>query len=217
MISGKLETRMGGSGSGRRWHYSAKNTTEGYRSIDVRWLKREGMLSPGANRRITWSRGGEITGSINVRSEPDRVILDYRQRDHGGEWQAENYPVNLTTTPCHIGGERHWFLCPAHGCGQRVAVIYGGGIFACRKCHQLAYPSQREDPSDRAVRRADRLRARLGWPGGVLEGAGWDKPKGMHWRTYERLCDEHGGFEGVVIRDCIARFGLMMEGESPRA
>jgi hypothetical protein len=208
MISGKLETRMGGSGSGRRWHYSAKNTTEGYQSIDVRWLKREGMLSLGANRRITWSRGGEITGSINVRSEPDRVILDYRQRDHGGEWRAENYPVNLTTTPCHIGGERPWFLCPARGCGQRVAVIYGGGIFACRKCHQLAYPSQSENPVDRAVRRADRLRARLGWPGGVLEGAGWDKPKGMHWRTYERLCDEHGGFEDLVIRDFTARFGL---------
>jgi hypothetical protein len=210
MISGKLETRMGGSGSGRRWNYSAKNTTEGYQSIDVRWLKREGMLSLGANRRITWSRGGEITGSINVRSEPDRVILDYRQRDHGGKWRAENYPVNLTTTPCHIGGERHWFLCPARGCGQRVAVIYGGGIFACRKCHQLAYPSQREDPSDRAVRRADRLRARLGWPRGVLEGSGWGKPKSMHWRTYERLCDEYDGFEDVVTRDCIARFGLAL-------
>jgi hypothetical protein len=210
MISGKLETRMGGSGSGRRWHYSAKNTTEGSQSIDVRWLKREGMLSLGANRRITWSRGAEITGSINVRAEPDRVILDYRQRDHGGEWQAENYPVNLTTTPCHIGGERDWFLCPARGCGRRVAVIYGGGIFACRKCHQLAYPSQSEDPADRAVRRADRLRARLGWPSGVLERAGWGKPRGMHWRTYERLCDEYDGFEDVVTRDCIACFGLAL-------
>jgi hypothetical protein len=205
---------MGGGGSGRRWHYSAKNTTETYRSIDVRWLKREGMLSLGANRRITWSRGAEITGSINVRAEPDRVILDYRQRDHGGEWQAENYPVNLTTTPCHIGGERHWFLCPARGCGQRVAVIYGGGIFACRKCHQLAYPSQREDPSDRAVRRADRLRARLGWPGGVLEGADWGKPKGMHWRTYERLCDEHDALNDIMSCNFMARFGLTLENAS---
>jgi hypothetical protein len=206
MISAKSEVRMGGSGSGRRWHYSAKNTTETYRSIDVRWLKREGMLSPGANRRITWSRGGEITGSINVRAEPGRVFLTYRHRSGGGEWIDESYPVRLTTTPCHIGGERDWFRCPARGCGQRVAVIYGGGIFACRKCHQLAYPSQSEDPADRA----DRLRARLGWPGGVLEGAGWGKPKGMHWRTYERLCDEHDGFEGVVIRDFTARFGLAL-------
>jgi hypothetical protein len=50
-----------------------------------------------------------------------------------------------------------------------------------------------------------------------LEGAGWGKPKSMHWRTYERLCDEHNGLEGVVIRDFTARFGLMMECESPIA
>jgi hypothetical protein len=210
MISGKSEMRMGGSGSGRRWHYSAKNTTEGYQSIDVRWLKREGMLSPGANRRISWSRHGEVIASINVRTEHGRVFLTYRHRTGGGEWIDESYPVRLTTTPCHIGGERPWFLCPARGCGQRVAVIYGGGIFACRKCHQLAYPSQSEDPADRAVRRADRLRARLGWPGGVLEGAGWGKPRGMHWRTYERLCDEYDDFEDVVTRDCIACFGLAL-------
>jgi hypothetical protein len=103
---------MGGIGSGRHWQFGA-DTTEGYRSIDVRWLKREGLLSSGISRRITWSRGGEVTGSINVRSETGRVILDYRQRDRGGEWQNESYPVHLDTTPCHMGGERHWFLCPA--------------------------------------------------------------------------------------------------------
>jgi hypothetical protein len=89
-------------------------------------------------------------------------------------------------------------------------VIYGGGIFACRKCHQLAYPSQSEDPADRAVRRADRLRARLGWPGGVLEGAGWGKPRGMHWRTYERLCDEYDGFDDIMSCNFMARFGLTL-------
>lgn len=112
---------MGGSGSGRRWHFGSKDTTEGYRSIDVRWLKREGMLTPGANRRITWSRHGEVVASINIRAELGRVILTYRHRGGGGnEWKDESYPVHLTTTPCHMGGERHWFLCPARGCGQRV-------------------------------------------------------------------------------------------------
>jgi hypothetical protein len=33
----------------------------------------------------------------------------------------------------------------------------------------------------------------------------------MHWRTYERLCDEHDGFEDVVIHDFTARFGLMLK------
>lgn len=110
---------MGGIGSGRHWQFGA-DTTDDYRSIDIRWLKREGLLKSGISRRITWSRGGEVTGSINIQSEPGRVILDYRHRDQGGEWQPERYPVYLDTTPCHMGGERHWFLCPVRGCGRRV-------------------------------------------------------------------------------------------------
>ena len=116
---------MGGIGSGRHWQFGA-DTTDDYRSIDIRWLKREGLLDSGVSRSITWSRGGEVTGSINIQSEPGRVILDYRHRDRGGEWQPERYPVYLDTTPCHMGGERHWFLCPARGCGRRVAILYGG-------------------------------------------------------------------------------------------
>ena len=202
---------MGSIGSGRRWHLGSRDTTEGYRSIDVRWLKREGMLTPRANRRITWSRHGEVVASINVRAELGRLILTYRHRSSGDEWKDENYPVHLTTTPCHMGGERHWFLCPARGCGKRVAVIYGGGIFACRKCYQLAYPSQREDAGDRAARRAHRIRDRLGWPGGVLEGGGWGKPKGMHWRTYERLSDEHDMLEHAVNMSLVAHFGPILK------
>lgn len=197
---------MGGSGSGRRWHYSAKDTTEGYRSLDVRQWKRRGFLSPGRAFNWQWSRQGEVIASINVRAEPERVVLTYRHKS-GGDWKDESYPVHLVTTPCHMGGERPWFLCPARGCGKRVAVLYGGGIFACRKCCQLAYPSQRENGMDRATRRADRIRDRLGWPVGILEGSGWGKPKGMHWRTYERLSDEHDTFTNTVNLAIIARFG----------
>lgn len=182
---------MGGSGSGRRWHCGSKDTTESYRSIDVRRWKRDGFLVPERAFSWQWSRHGEAVASINVRVEAGRVVLTYRHRSGHGEWKDESYPVYLETTPCHMGGERHWFLCPARRCGQRVAVIYGGGIFACRKCYQLTYPSQREKPGDRAARRADRIRDKMGWPGGILEGGDWGKPKGMHWRTYERLCREH--------------------------
>ena len=51
---------------------------------------------------------------------------------------------------------------------------------------QLAYASAREDVCDRATRRADRLRARLGWEPGILNGNG-GKPKWMRRRTFERL------------------------------
>ena len=52
---------MGGIGSGRRWQFGA-NTTEGYLSIDIRLLKRKGLLSPGVSGQMTWSRGGSVTG-----------------------------------------------------------------------------------------------------------------------------------------------------------
>jgi hypothetical protein len=53
--------------------------------------------------------------------------------------------VGIERTPCHVGGSRPWFICPALGCGRRVAILYGGGIFACRLCFQLAYASAREE------------------------------------------------------------------------
>jgi len=196
---------MGGIGSGRRWHFSAKNTTDAFRALDVRRWARDGFLQPGRAFSWQWSQDGEVTGSINVRAETGRVILDYRSGS-GGEWQAQKYPVSLTATPCHLGGVRQWFLCPALGCGRRVAKLYGGAIFACRHCHQLAYPSQRETVSDRALRRAGSIRDRLGWQPGVANGYG-PKPKGMHWRTFERLCAEHDDFERLSWTGFMARYG----------
>jgi hypothetical protein len=71
-----------------------------------------------------------------------------------------------------------------------VAVLFGGELFACRHCYRLAYPSTREDARDRAARRAEAIRARLGWKPGILNGTG-GKPKWMRWRTFERLVTEH--------------------------
>ncbi|MET0120460.1 MAG: hypothetical protein ABW124_05405 [Candidatus Thiodiazotropha sp. 6PLUC9] len=185
---------MGGMGSGRHWYCGAKDTTSDYLSIDVRRWKRDGLLAPHKSFAWQWSRSGGMSTSIEVRTEPDRVFLTYRHRNGTDDWRKENYPIYLDWTECNLGGERPWFICPAHSCGRRVAILYGGGIFACRHCHQLAYPSQREVAYDRAARRADKIRARLGWKQGVLNPKGWKKPKGMHWSTFERLNKEHDAF-----------------------
>jgi len=190
---------MGGRGSGRRVQLEA-NTTDDYLALDVRWLKREGVLDSGFPCRMTWKRGDRVTGSLDIRSEPGRVILEHRHRDRdGGESQGLSYPVQLTTTPCHMGGERHWFLCPAQGCGRRVAILYGGSVFACRHCHRLTYPSQSETPWERSARRANRIREKLGWPGGILVEEPWEKPTGMHWSTYVRLCEQHDELRGRAL------------------
>jgi hypothetical protein len=85
-----------------------------------------------------------------------------------------------------MGGKR---FDPARGCGRRVAKLYGGRIFGCRHCHHIAYPYKREAGYQRSQRRADKIRARLGWQSGFDSDWG-PKPKGMHWQTYERLATE---------------------------
>ena len=202
---------MGGMGSGRHWYWGAKDTTGDYRAVDVRRWQRDGLLAPHQAFGWQWSREGEVVASIRARTEPGRVIFTYRHRSSGEEWKDESYPVRLDWTPCNFGGERPWFLCPAQGCGRRVAILYGGGIFACRHCHQLAYPSQRETYDDRAARRADKIRERLDWGQGILNPKGWQKPKGMHWRTFERLNKEHDAFVAISLAGMAARFNLLGE------
>lgn len=135
-------------------------------------------------------------------------MLNYRSRNSGGEWQPMEYPVYLEWTGLHFGGQRAWFRCPAQGCGRRVAILFGGLIFACRHCHKLVYACQREGDDDRAARRADTIRRRLGWEPGILNGNG-RKPKGMHWRTYERLTAEHDAHVNISLAGMAQRLGLV--------
>jgi hypothetical protein len=85
-----------------------------------------------------------------------------------------------------------------------MATLYGGGIFACRHSYRLAYASAREDVGDQAARRADRLRACLGWEPGILNGNG-GKPKWMRWSTFERLAAEHDAFVLALLQLSKAR------------
>lgn len=177
-------------------------------ALDVRRLARDGLLKPGLSFNWKWSRGGEAVGNINIRTDTDFVTLDYRAREQGGEWQAMNYQVRLTWSSCAYGGRRAWFVCPAVGCGRRVAILYGGKVYACRHCHQLAYRTQREQAHDRACSKADKLRDRLQWEPGILNGNGW-KPKGMHWRTFERLQKLHDELVNQSLAGVIAKFGAL--------
>lgn len=181
---------MGGFGSGNRWCRNTKPSTDDYRTLDVRRWAREGMLRPGYCGGWQWTCNDEVVASIRMRTEQDRVILMYRHRSGDEEWKDEEYSVRIVETPCNLGGKRPWFICPALSCGRRVAILYGGGVFACRHCYQLAYTSTREDAGERATRRAERIRNRLGWEPGTLNGNG-GKPKWMRWRTFARLVDEH--------------------------
>jgi hypothetical protein len=207
---------MGGPGSGNRWRYGAKFTTADYCTLDVRRWAREGLLRPGHWGGWQWTRDGETVASIHISAKQDRVILIYRRRNGSEEWRAEQNPVRIVRSPCNFGGSRAWFICPALGCGRRVAILYGGDVFACRHCYKLAYASSREDAGDRASRRAERLRTRLGWEPGILNREG-GKPKWMRWRTFERLAAKHDQLVGRSLQTMVLRFGLFESDESTSA
>ena len=137
----------------------ARETVDSYQRLDVREEAREARLCP--------LRPGLDFVSGWLGNVPYRVELEHE--------------------PCHFGGSRPWFLCPLcrHRCGVLFAVR---GELACRHCHGLVYPSQRESASSRAYRRRDRIVARH-----RIERYPWGfpkKPPRMWWRTFERLLAE---------------------------
>jgi hypothetical protein len=187
---------MGGEGSGNWYRFDKKTTTGECQSVDVRYLHRKGLLRPGCRFSLRWSRAGRETGSIRGALEgsdrPERVLFLYRHRSGpGAEWEDVQETVSLEWSACNLGGERPWFVCPGSGCGRRVAILYGPGkYFLCRHCYDLVYESQRENQMTRALRRAQSIRERLGGSANMTEPFP-EKPKGMHWETYDRLWWEH--------------------------
>lgn len=174
---------------------------EDFRRIDIRRWSRENLLVPGYSFECCWPQNARgLSPSINVRVEKGRVLLAYRHRSAGSEWVAENYAITIDWTPCHFGGSRAWFLCPAPLCGRRVAILYGAAIFSCRHCLRLTYASQLNDLRDPTSSKADKIRRRLGLGPGVFNELG-DKPKGMHQRTYERLIAEHSRLYELAVEE----------------
>ena len=184
---------MGGFGSGRP-SGSGRDKVEYSRSIDVNKLHRTGCLRPGWAGSWQWTRDGEKVASINLRAEEDRLHLSYRVRIGGGEWENVAETVRIVRVPCRFGGSRPYFICAGVvngiACGRRVVKLHGPGrYFLCRHCYRLANASQSEGAWDRTLRRANKIKQRLGGDPGM--GSLFPpKPKGMWQRTYDHLREE---------------------------
>ena len=163
---------------------TGKHKTTDYRELNVGKLVKDGLLKTHGNYTLEWKRRGCVVAAITISTEQDRIKLNYQTSTVGKDKQDHSYYIGLSYTPCHMGGQRAWFVCPS--CQKRAAILYGKRFFACRKCCELVYPITTESELDRKTRKLDKLRERLQWQAGFLNGYEW-KPKGMHWRTYRKL------------------------------
>ncbi|MGI9048028.1 MAG: hypothetical protein ACR2GU_01375 [Rubrobacteraceae bacterium] len=189
---------MGGLNSGSWYRYDKKDTVEDCRSIDVRRWHKEGYL--GSRLRFiswAWYRDEERVASIGAWTSHDKVVLTYTHWRGGWEEDKQDmrYTVPVTWTECNFGGERPWFVCPGvvsgYSCGRRVAKLYAGGrYFLCRHCYDLTYASRQESKRYGPLLKAQKIRQQLGGSANMTLPFPL-KPKGMHWRTYERLRWEH--------------------------
>jgi hypothetical protein len=147
-------------------------------------------LEPGLLARTTLHFGEEhfpVELTIDTRGE-DAGLIDFAHdtRDTRSP-ERISYRIWLSWSKPNYGGRRYWFCCPETG--KRAAKLFlprGGHRFLSREGYRLGYACQRETRTDRLMRKARRLHRGLGGKGDPLEEDSPEKPKGMHWRTYER-------------------------------
>ena len=204
---------MGGLGSGRP-SGSGRGTVEGCRSIDVNKLHRDGCLRAGWKGGWQWSRDGETVASINLRTEYDLLHLSYRWRIGDSAWEDVAETVRIVRVDCRFGGARPFFICPGIvngiACGRRVGKLYGPGrYYLCRHCYRLCHASQNEGTWDRTLRRARKVRQRLGG-GPSLAAPVPLKPKGMWGRTYERLRQQSDFYDRHADEAFTVRAGRLL-------
>ena len=155
---------MGGFGSGRR-----RTATVGYVdsaiAVDIDVINRAGALcswNAASVAVVTYRLPG--IGVITILIRGRRAVFLTPVSNGMG---PVGCCVAITWQPCHFGGSRPFWRCPATDngvpCQRTVARLYAHGeAFLCRRCARLSYVSQHETPMERAATRANRIRTRLG-------------------------------------------------------
>jgi hypothetical protein len=165
----------------RRWeHY----TTDDSLPLDIRLLQRSVQLRRNWSRSIHWTNGhSKCSVGLTVHGG-DFVTISYADGNGGSRFET----LDITWTHPNFGGERPWWTCP--NCSRRCAIVYalGSHPFVCRLCASLTYVTAQSDEFTRATRKSLDRQKRIGW---VLGAPFPSKPKGMHWRTWERLVTDY--------------------------
>ena len=124
--------------------------------------------------------------------------------------------IQLVREPRRFGGGQWYFVCPVTG--RPASVLWlppGASRFSSRQTwgRRVAYGSQFQAAYVRTLSRAQDIRVRLGGRRYVsLDTPSPPKPKGMHWRTYERLIDKSEAYE----MKCISYLSRFIDGTQRR-
>lgn len=166
-------------GAGRPAHrLKAEDTT----ALDVNYLAKNGYLIDGNWKRVYWKRLDEIRLTGLIKASDRHITIDIGSTSHC---------LFLTQTSCHLGGYRHWFVCPS--CQNRMGVLYlRNRCFGCRRCQKISYQSQSGDVEDRMVWKYHSLSDKV---------FNWKFRKAARFnRTYDKFLDVAEQFDDLVDR-----------------
>lgn len=188
--------------------------------IDLRALKREGHLVPGAVCRMSSRPSATGWLEVLIHTTACHLRIEVSQFQQHQAVDPEVSTVRLQSSEvhwleriwqgCSLGGQREMWRCANPNCQQVVCAVYvQDGRLGCRRCLNLKYASQRLGQLDRAERRILNIQSKLGWQGGVLS-VNNGRPQGMWESTYQRLALEYAerlegwarhAFAGVIHPD----------------
>ena len=200
---------MGGPGSGR-YDYATTPTVGECRMMDMDDMK-EVTEHPNTAGELYWGEPeADDRNWLKWRTEGLRKIggeerakmirLVYTTTHYPSEESSQvNYTVPIDYTEPNYGGVRPWFVCPE--CDTRRRKLYlpprrGASRYLCRECYDLGYHTSRTSGDD--VKQAE-LRYRRTFAKADAEGRRPhpnnashfpDKPKGMHWDTFDSLVED---------------------------
>ena len=134
---------------GARSYWDKKDLVDESTMLSIFKLKEFGLLKGCCGSTLTWtSRLSGHKSSISIWVDTGHLIarVNYTVTDRSDGAKTDyDYGIELTTTPCSLGGVRFWFTC--RRCRGRVGTLFiapGDGHFLCRECGNLSYASRNE-------------------------------------------------------------------------
>jgi hypothetical protein len=174
---------MGGSGSGRWGSHYLKAESKSLQRLDL--------------AEIAKDHSGRLTASHALKATFSTA-----------DGKSVTTTIALAASKTRFGGGRLWMRCPDCGARRRVlyAPLYAPRRVACRLCLRLRYSSQSETWRSRTLRAMHKIERRLA--GEICGGSMPPKPRGMHWRTYDRIAERHEAYSKLCAAIIVRKFRM---------
>ena len=170
------------------------------KKLTISDLKRWNYLKPNQNLNgvITWSRGGEKTGSISIvtYTSPEENYIELNYRSNG---TPINYRVQLVTMPSNLGKGLIWFFrCQRTGRKCRNLYLADTYLFHRKAFRNCMYDCQTQSHKNRILLRLfDRLTKKENAYGKIYSKHFKKQYNGKPTRRYLKLIKQISNGEGI--------------------